>query len=191
MEGYIKLHRKLLESSVFASDKCLKVFIWCLLKSTYIQRKVMVGMQTVELQPGQFITGRKRAAEELDIPEGTVYDIMTTLKCQQLIDIKPNNRFSVVTVTNWTLYQIEDDESNNKNSVASTANQQQTNTNKKDKNIDPITPTGATPKTELEREWELYYIKLNAYLEAKKSGSTMAYPEPPKGGRPDDKVSSG
>ena len=183
MEGYVKLHRKLLDSAIFANEKALKVFVWCLLKSTYSPRKVMCGMQMVELEPGQFITGRKRAAEELAIPERTVYDVMTTLKDQQLISIKPNNRFSVVTVVNWALYQVDTEESNNKNGSSPTTNQQQTNTNKKDKKIYTVDPTGVIPEEgHLAREWELYYIKLNSYLEAKKAGTTMAYPEPPNGG---------
>jgi hypothetical protein len=186
MEGYVKLHRKLLESAVFHNDKALKVFIWCLLRATYTPRDIMVGNRKVHLEPGQFVTGRKRAADELQMPEGTVYDVITTLKNQQQIMVHPNNKYSLVTVVNWALYQVEAEESNNKNGSPPTTNQQQTNTNKKDKNTSlVIDPTGATPApandAPMAREWELYYIKLNAYLEAKRGGVTMAYPEPPGG----------
>lgn len=188
MEGYIKLHRKLLESDTFMSEKVLKVFVWCLMKATHTERKILLCRQTVHLNPGQFVTGRKTAAAELGMPESTCRDIMTTLKVRQQISMESNSKYTLVTVLNWALYQVENENSDSKKSISPTANGQQMDTNKNDKNIDHYNPTGVTPKTELEREWELYYIKLNAYLEAKKSGTVMAYPEPPE--RPSQIVDS-
>ena len=35
MAGWIKLHRKTLDSKVFQNEKLLKTFVWCLLKASH------------------------------------------------------------------------------------------------------------------------------------------------------------
>lgn len=176
MEGFVKLHRKLRESAVWNDEKALKVFIWCLLKATHTPRDIMVGNRSVHLEPGQFVTGRKRAAEEVQMPEGTVYDVITSLKRQQQISVKANNKFSLITVVNWALYQFGDAESNNKNSVSPTTNQQQTNTDKNVKNIDPLNlPVAPFDPAEMERPYpenredamEEYQRRLMLYEDAR------------------------
>lgn len=133
MDGYIKLYRKLLENPVFQNDRLLKVFIWCLLKASYKEHEQLLGLHTVQLQPGQFIYGRFKASQELKIKPSTLNDQMNTLKRLQIIDIKPNNKYSIVTLANWTLYQSNEEASDNKTDSKATTNQQQTDTNKKGK----------------------------------------------------------
>jgi len=133
LDGYIKLYRKLLENPVFQNDRLLKVFIWCLLKASYKEHEQLLGLHTVQLQPGQFIYGRFKASQELKIKPSTLNDQMNTLKRLQIIDIKPNNKYSIVTLANWTLYQSNEEASDNKTDSKATTNQQQTDTNKKGK----------------------------------------------------------
>ena len=114
--SYIKLFRKLLISPIFENEKALKVWIWCLLKATH---------------KGQFVTGRKKAGEELKMKERTVYDYFKLLEKLQMISIKSNNKFSIVTVEKWEDYQVEELKIDNR----TTTKQQQSNTNKNVKNI--------------------------------------------------------
>lgn len=51
MEGWIKLHRKLISSNVFDNEKVLKVWIWCLMKATHKAEKPIIGTQIVRLKP--------------------------------------------------------------------------------------------------------------------------------------------
>ena len=134
MEGWVKLHRKLLESPVFQNEKLLKVFVWCLLKASHTEHAELVGLQKVSLHPGQFVYGRHKAAEELKIKESTLYKYMMWLKNEEILNIQSNNKFSVVTVVNWELYQIDEPKSNSKSNSKGTTKEQQRNTNKNDKN---------------------------------------------------------
>jgi len=131
MDGYIKLYRKILDNPVFQNERLLKIFIWCLLKASYKEHEQIVGLQTVLLKPGQFIYGRYKAAQELKIKPSTLNDHMNTLKRLRIIDIKPNNKFSIVTIANWALYQSKEEESDNKSDNKATANRQQADTNNK------------------------------------------------------------
>ena len=131
MEGWIKIHRKLLESNVFDNEKVLKIWIWCLLKATHTEQKPIIGMQIVKLKPGQFIFGRDKAAAELKMKPSTVYKYLRVLKNNGNINIKCNNKFSVVTIEKWDLYQTDFEKSSSKG----TTKEQQRNTYKNDKNV--------------------------------------------------------
>lgn len=139
MTGWVKLHRKTLNSSVFQNEKLLKTFVWCLLKASHKKHEFLHGRQKVSLKPGQFITGRKRAGEELDMPPSTAWFYLNLLKADRTLDIKSTNRYSLITVVNWGLYQSDADgidntlDSNLDNKR--TTNGQQTDTYKNVKNV--------------------------------------------------------
>ena len=130
-KSWIKLYRKILKSPIWENEKALKVWIWCLVKATHEEREQLVGKTVVKLEKGQFVTGRKKASEELNMKERTVYDYFKLLEKLQMISVNSNNKFSVITVEKWEDYQIEELKINNK----TTTTQQQSNTNKNVKNI--------------------------------------------------------
>ncbi len=138
MTGWVKLHRKTLNSSVFQNEKLLKTFIWCLLKASHKEYEFLHGRQKVTLKPGQFITGRKKAGEELDMPPSTAWFYLNLLKDDSTLDIKSNNKYSLITLINWGLYQSDGDNFNsNLDSNLDnkrTTNGQQTDTYKNNKN---------------------------------------------------------
>ena len=113
----------------------LKVFIWCLLKATHTDYTQLVGRQKVLLKPGQFVTGRPSAGAELNMPPSTAWEYLKLLEENETINIKSNNKFSIVTVVNWEFYQIGDKNSDNKSDNISTADQQQIDTNNNNNNV--------------------------------------------------------
>ncbi|HAR4857898.1 TPA: DnaD domain protein [Staphylococcus aureus] len=134
MTGWIKLHRKLLDSPIFQNEKLFKVFAYCLMKASHKDHTQLVGRRVVELEKGQFVFGRKRASEELRLKESTVRDYIKLLENLGTIVVKSDNKFSVITVVNWAIYQSMEENSDSKNDNKSTTNQQQINTNKNVKN---------------------------------------------------------
>ena len=134
ISGWIKLHRKLLDSAVFDNEKLLKIWIWCLIKASHQDIEIVVGNQLVQLQAGQFVFGRKKASVELGISETMVYKYMKMLANMGMLDIKPNNKFSVVTIEKWDFYQgsdadVEQQTIQQRNSRRTTKGQQR-NTNR-------------------------------------------------------------
>lgn len=123
MEGWIKLYRQLLKSPIFENEKALKVWIWCLCKASHEERDQLVGRQMIHLKKGQFVTGRKKAGEELKMKDRTVYDYFMLLKNMGMLNIESNTKFSVVSIENWEEYQIQEEKSNNKNNNSPTTSQ--------------------------------------------------------------------
>lgn len=128
------MHRSLLEKPIFTNDKLLKIWIWCLLKASHKQHFQIVGRQKVELRPGEFIFGRFAAAEELGMPPTTVRDYMYLLRNNGSIVIKSANKYSLVSIDNWELYQSHTNNTAIKSATKSTADGQQMDTDKNGKN---------------------------------------------------------
>lgn len=90
----------------------------------------MVGLQSVCLEKGQFVFGRKKAATELNLTESNLYKLMKRLENLQMISINSNNKFSIVTVEKYELYQDTEIEKEQQSNNKVTTKEQQSNTNK-------------------------------------------------------------
>lgn len=128
MEGWVKLHRCLIDSYVFANPTTLKIWMWILIRATNKKRFVPVtvgkGTVNVELLPGQFIFGRFKAEEELNIDGSTIYKHIQKLKDSENINIESNNHYTIITVCNWLTYQSKDEEDNHESNSQVTAKEQ-------------------------------------------------------------------
>lgn len=110
--GYIKLWRKMDESGLLQNPVVLQLFCYVILKASHKKTKILVNNNVVELEPGQLIFGRKRAAEDLNQSEQSIRTALETLKKMKIVTSKPTNRYSLITVENWALYQGDDQQSN-------------------------------------------------------------------------------
>ena len=75
------------------------------MKATHKETKTMMGLRTIELKPGQFVFGLSVASSDLKIPKTTIYRILERLKKEGNISVKPENKFSIITIINWDAYQ--------------------------------------------------------------------------------------
>jgi len=138
MQGYIKLFRKTLGSSIFQDPFYFKLWMYCLMKASHKEHEQIVGNQMVTLQPGQFVIGRQALTEEMNRgmkpkqkqSELTWWRYLNNLEKWEMLNIKKTNKYSVITVSNWCNYQENEQEMNNKR----TSDEQQLNTNKNVKN---------------------------------------------------------
>ena len=136
MEGYIKMYRQLMESQVFANQTALKIWIWCLLKASHKERFVSLktgkGNRTIKILPGQFIFGRLKAEEELNIDGSTIYRWINKFKSKDfgMIFIDANNQYSIISISNWGNYQSEKSEGEQPMSNQRTRHEPDMNTDK-------------------------------------------------------------
>ena len=100
-KGYIKIHRKILDNGVFENGELLKVFVWCILRAN-TEPAVVFGHK---LKVGQFVAGRKSAAQELSIPPSTVYDRIKKLEELKYISLDSNTKNTIISVINYKQYQ--------------------------------------------------------------------------------------
>lgn len=128
-QGWIKIHRKILDNPIFSSEKGFRVWIWCLIKAGHQERDIYLGKEKIHLQPGEFVFGRGSASEQLGMKESTIRNWMDTLKNDRYLDIKPTNKYSLVKIKNWDMYQGNGQQNENKMKT----NEKQMDTNKNEK----------------------------------------------------------
>ena len=121
--GWVRLHRKLIENPIFLKPELLQLFIYCLLKANHKANKIIWNKEETTIEQGQFITGRDELGKAVNQNPRTTYDRLKVLEKLQIINIKSNNKFSLVTVVNYAMYQIDEEESNIKTNNKPTTNQ--------------------------------------------------------------------
>jgi hypothetical protein len=157
--GWIKLHRSLLDSQAFKNEGLLKVWIWCLLKANHSMAWVSVqvgsGSTEVSVNPGQFIFGRHTAAKELHMKPSTVMDRVKKLSNMQNINIQSDTHYSIISIVNFDSYQRfekdSDSQTDSQTDSGPTPSRHPADTNKKDKNDKKrdggLTPLPSLPKS--------------------------------------------
>jgi biotin operon repressor len=152
MEGWIKLHRSIIDSAVFSDSDVLKVWLWLLCSVAYDDHDVVYLGKVIQLKQGQIITGRKKLSQQIGMSEGKIYRAINILKNLGNITVKSNNRYSIITVENWAKYQNDfpkftiditpikqqneqqnNGKSNSKTDSQTTAQRQQSKHNKRNK----------------------------------------------------------
>lgn len=90
----------------------------------------IVGNQQVPLKAGQFVFGRKVAAKETGMSEQSVRTCIDSLRRMKNLTTKSTNKFSVVTIVNWSSYQSDKTKSTTKSTCKQPASNQQVTTSK-------------------------------------------------------------
>lgn len=103
MDGWVKLHRKLIDSQVFGDDKALRVWIWCLCKANF-KAKFWKGQ---DVPAGAFICGRKSGAQETQLTESSFYRALQKLETWGMIELSSKSKWTTVKVLNYMAYQTE------------------------------------------------------------------------------------
>lgn len=100
-DGWIKLHRKSLESRVFSDAALWRLWTWCLLKANHAPG-FFCGE---EILPGSFATGTRVAGDALGLSPSTVHRGLKKLAEWSMVELKVKRGYTVVTICNYATYQ--------------------------------------------------------------------------------------
>ena len=128
--GWVKVHRKMLENPLCKSPEWAWVWICLLLMANHEESSFIWNGKAVKLKPGQFLTGRKKIADAAKVSESLVEKILNYLETEQQIKQMKTTKFRVITILNWDTYQNNESKSNNSVTTA----RQQRDTYKNEKN---------------------------------------------------------
>jgi hypothetical protein len=135
--GWIKLHRSLLDWEWYSDMNVRVVFIHCLLKANCKD----VKYKGKDILRGSFATGLELLSRETGLTVAQIRVTLNKLKMTSEITIQTSAEGSIISITNYDLYQ-SNDKQNDKLTASDITNKQQTNdkpiasnnNNKKDKN---------------------------------------------------------
>lgn len=128
--NYIKLNRKIQKWGWYKDSYTKSVFLELLLRANYEPgeyRGVPIGI-------GQAVFGRKELAEKLGMSEQSVRTAINHLKTTHEISTKSTNKFTIVTIEKWDLYQAKDGDDNQQLTNNQPTTNQQLTTSKKERN---------------------------------------------------------
>ncbi len=100
-QGYIKLYRSLINWEWYTDSNTKSVFIHCLLKANYEDKK----WQGIHIERGSFVTSIRTLAQELKLTNQNVRTSINKLKNSGEINTQPTNKFTVIKIVNYNNYQ--------------------------------------------------------------------------------------
>lgn len=130
--GWIKLHRKILDWEWFTSPSTLQLFIYLLLRANKEDKK----WRGILIKRGQLVTSVATISEETKLSTQQVRTSLNRLKSTNEITSKTTNRFTLITVCKYESYQLYDEaeQQTKQQALQQTNNKQITNKQQQLKN---------------------------------------------------------
>lgn len=107
--GWIKLHRKLLDWEWFDEPNTFRVFIYLILMANH-QPTIYRG---IKLKRGQLLTSQLHLGKRLKLSRQKIRTSLKNLSSTNEITIHSTNNYSIVSILNWDRYQIKDNQPDN------------------------------------------------------------------------------
>lgn len=126
--GYIKLWRKIIKWGWFSDTNTFHFFTYLLMKASYTDSEFL----GVPIKTGQAVIGLKQTSIDTGLTCQNIRTAINHLKSTNEITVKSTNKFTIVTILNYSNYQSQeeiDNTRNNKQTNKPLTNDQQTTNN--------------------------------------------------------------
>ena len=104
MQGFITLHRKMLEWEWFTDINTSHVFLYCLLKANFETKK----WRGINIKRGSFITSLEHISKDTGLTVRQVRTALDKLKSTGELTSQSTSQYSIISIKNYNLYQDYD-----------------------------------------------------------------------------------
>lgn len=110
-DGWIKLHRKILDNPILDDSINFSLFVReLLMKATHKPHRIEMGGKEVVLQPGQVRISFRALARVLAVGVKVVRGRIDLFQKRHMVEVEKGTHGTIVTICNWGKYQIDDKE---------------------------------------------------------------------------------
>lgn len=113
MEGWIKIHRKLIEWEWYNDINTKVVFLHLLLTANHKEKK----WQGHTILRGQKLTSLEHLSKEVGLSIQQTRTALNKLKSTNEITIKSTNKYTLITIEKYSDYQDKDEDNNKQNNT--------------------------------------------------------------------------
>lgn len=121
--GHIKIFRKMLDWEWFSDVNTFYVFMYCLLKANWKDKK----WRGIDVKRGSFITSRAHLSKELRLSEQAIRTALEHLESTNEITKSATAKYTVITVVKYNDYQSINQVNNQESTDKTTNNQPSSN----------------------------------------------------------------
>ena len=135
MEGWISLHRKILENPILNRSRVYSNFeawIWLLLKANHKDNKFMLGTELVKVKKGSMITSQKKLCRQFRWGSTKLRNFLKVLQKDKMLLLETNTQSTQITICNYESYQDSQISNKTQTTHAQHTNNTRTKTNNKD-----------------------------------------------------------
>lgn len=127
MQGWIKIHRDLLDNELWSDKPFTKGQAWVdlLLLANHKDKNVLIGSHTEMVERGSFITSELKLMERWGWGRKKVKLFLNFLESQKMIERNANNKRTAITIVNYGFYQDCDLPKEQQKNSKGTAKEQQ------------------------------------------------------------------
>jgi DNA-binding transcriptional regulator YhcF (GntR family) len=105
-KGWIKIHKKIIDSAVWSDPLRLKAWIHILVSANYEDKDWFANGRLIRIQRGQFMTSHRKLSEAWGCSISTVNRILKQFVDLNMIEVeKPHNVGTLLTVVKYSDFQ--------------------------------------------------------------------------------------
>jgi len=117
MEGYIALHRKIIENELYFSERFTKLQAWIdlLLLATHKKNTLFIRGVEIILKPGELCYSIVSLSKRWRWNQRTVKKFLNSLEKREMIHCRFTNVTTIISIKKWSEYQVFKNETVKKN----------------------------------------------------------------------------
>lgn len=145
MQGWVKLHRELIEKAIWteSTPEQKTILITLLMMANHKEKEWEFKNERYKAKPGQFVTSLKSITEKSGkgISIQNVRTALDRFKKYDFLTYESTNKNRLVTIVNWELYQTKKEKLTSESTSSQQATNKQLTTNKNVKNVKNVKET--------------------------------------------------
>lgn len=108
--GFIVIWRKFEDTSFYKDSYAVHLALHLIMRANHEPRNVLLNGNEIVINRGQCVCGRFSLAKETGMKPSTIRNKLALLKKLGFLDIKTNNKFSIVSICKYNDYQNKKEE---------------------------------------------------------------------------------
>lgn len=130
MQGFITLHRKMIEWEWFTDINTTHLFLYCLLRANHENKK----WRGININRGSFITSLEHLSKDTGLTVRQVRTALDKLKLTGELTSETTSQYSIISIKNYNLYQDYDKQDDKRMTSERQTNDKRATTNNNDNN---------------------------------------------------------